>query len=87
MKIINGVIENPNVEKYRRLKVSGKAFTEKLLPVEGAVPFLYELGFVESSDGEFIEVKERGDISSILTRFSQWSIQQTGNFYIKLFVD
>ena len=45
--------------------MSGKAFTEKLLPVDGAVPFLYELGFGESSDGEFIEVKERGDVSSI----------------------
>ena len=131
-KIINGVIRNPNVEKYRRLKVSGKAFSEKLLPVEGkltfdttsslnwsnqiirnmgymyiyvlnkhkrlvleswwisfripvyssfrlvkfrppvihghnlvftgknlgAVSFLYELGFEESADGEFYEVKE-----------------------------
>ena len=89
IKIINGVIENPNVEKYRRLKVSGKAFTEKLMPVDGAVPFLYELGFGESSDGEFIEVKERGDISSIFDpRFSQRSMyNETGNFYIKLFVD
>ena len=34
-KIINGVIQNPNVEKFRRLKVSGKAFSEKLLPVDG----------------------------------------------------
>ena len=34
-KIINGVIQNPNVEKFRRLKVSGKAFSEKLLPIEG----------------------------------------------------
>ena len=38
-KIINGVIQNPNVEKYRRLKVSGKAFSEKLLPVDGELTF------------------------------------------------
>ena len=57
-RIINGIIQNPNVEKYRRLKVSGKAFTEKLLPCDGAIPFLYELGFTESSDGEWLEVAE-----------------------------
>ena len=57
-RIINGIVQNPNVEKYRRLKVSGKAFAEKLLPCDGAIPFLYELGFTESSDGEWLEVGE-----------------------------
>ena len=34
--------------------MSGKVFTEKLLPTEGAVALLYELGFSESDDNEFL---------------------------------
>ena len=42
---------------FRRLKVSGKVFSETLLPAEGALPLLYHLGFSDSEDGEFLEKK------------------------------
>lgn len=44
--------------KFRRLKVAGKIFSDTLLPANSAVPLLYDVGFVESDDGAFLEIKE-----------------------------
>jgi hypothetical protein len=57
-KIIKNILQNPHEQKFRRLKLSGKVFSEKLLPIEGAIPLLYALGFEESADSEFLELPE-----------------------------
>jgi len=57
-KILKNILQNPHEEKFRRLKISGKVFSEKLLPTEGAIPLLYDLGFQESADSEFLELPE-----------------------------
>jgi len=44
-KCLSNVIENSSEEKYRKIRVSSKAFQEKIKPIEGAVEFLLAAGF------------------------------------------
>ena len=55
-KILKNILTHPLEAKYRKLKVAGKVFTETLLPVDGALDFLYSLGFAESDDGSWLEI-------------------------------
>ena len=55
-KILKNILTHPAEAKYRKLKVAGKVFTETLLPVDGALDFLYSLGFAESDDGAWLEI-------------------------------
>lgn len=57
-KIFENILKFPTEQKYRRLKVAGKIFSDTLLPANSAVPLLYDVGFVESDDGAFLEIKE-----------------------------
>jgi hypothetical protein len=55
-KILKNILTHPAEAKYRKLKVAGKVFTETLLTVDGALDFLYSLGFAESDDGTWLEI-------------------------------
>jgi hypothetical protein len=55
-KILKIILTHPAEAKYRKLKVAGKVFTETLLPVDGALDFLYSLGFAESDDGVWLQI-------------------------------
>ena len=55
-KILKNILTHPAEAKYRKLKVAGKVFTETLLPVDGALDFLYSLGFAESDDGTWLQI-------------------------------
>ena len=44
---MTNIIENPNEEKYRKLKISGKAVKEKIAPLKGTIEFLKTIGWDE----------------------------------------
>lgn len=44
-KYLDNIINNPDIEKYRKIRMSNKIFQEKVLPMEGAMHFLQAAGF------------------------------------------
>ncbi|XP_049606380.1 peptide-N(4)-(N-acetyl-beta-glucosaminyl)asparagine amidase isoform X2 [Syngnathus scovelli] len=44
----DNILRNPNVEKYRSIRIGNPTFSTKLLPINGAVECLFEMGFEES---------------------------------------
>ena len=46
-KIMKNIIANPDEEKYRKLKVTGKAVKEKIAPLKGTIEFLKTIGWEE----------------------------------------
>ncbi|XP_018372312.1 PREDICTED: UBX domain-containing protein 6 [Trachymyrmex cornetzi] len=44
-KYLDNIINNPNVEKYWKIRMCNKIFQEKVLPIEGALDFLKAAGF------------------------------------------
>lgn len=44
-KYLDNIINNPDVEKYWKIRMSNRIFQEKVLPVEGALDFLKAAGF------------------------------------------
>lgn len=41
------IIRNRDEEKYRKIRLTNKTFTEKVLPIKGAVEFLESIGFIQ----------------------------------------
>lgn len=50
LRIARNIVNNPSVEKYQSIQIGGKTFMESLLPVDGAVQCLLEMGFEESQE-------------------------------------
>ncbi|XP_077404163.1 peptide-N(4)-(N-acetyl-beta-glucosaminyl)asparagine amidase [Vanacampus margaritifer] len=44
----DNILRDPNVEKYRSIRIGNPTFSTKLLPVKGAVECLFEMGFEEA---------------------------------------
>ncbi|XP_031834985.1 GDI interacting protein 3 [Nomia melanderi] len=44
-KYLENIINNPEVEKYRKIRMQNKIFQEKVRPIEGALDFLHAAGF------------------------------------------
>ncbi|XP_043667489.1 UBX domain-containing protein 6 [Vespula pensylvanica] len=44
-KYIENILNNPDVEKYQKIRMCNKIFQEKVLPLEGALEFLKASGF------------------------------------------
>ncbi|XP_061838353.2 peptide-N(4)-(N-acetyl-beta-glucosaminyl)asparagine amidase isoform X3 [Nerophis lumbriciformis] len=44
----DNILRNPNLEKYRSIRIDGPTFSTKLLPIRGAVECLFEMGFKEA---------------------------------------
>lgn len=44
-KYLENIINNPEAEKYRKIRMSNRIFQEKVLPIEGALHFLKAAGF------------------------------------------
>lgn len=44
-KYLDNIINNPNVEKYWKIRMCNKIFQEKVLPIEGTLDFLKAAGF------------------------------------------
>lgn len=45
IKYIDNLLNNPNEEKFRRIRVNNKAFKDKVSPIEGSEEFLQSCGF------------------------------------------
>ncbi|XP_039273404.2 peptide-N(4)-(N-acetyl-beta-glucosaminyl)asparagine amidase-like [Styela clava] len=50
VKIARNIKNNPGVEKYKSIQVGSRTFMESLLPIDGAVQCLFEMGFIESEN-------------------------------------
>nr|XP_061838353.1 peptide-N(4)-(N-acetyl-beta-glucosaminyl)asparagine amidase isoform X3 [Nerophis lumbriciformis] len=44
----DNILRNPNLEKYRSIRIDGSTFSTKLLAIRGAVECLFEMGFKEA---------------------------------------
>ena len=47
LKFANNILNNPDNEKYRRIRVGNAIVSTRLLPVSGAMECLFDMGFVE----------------------------------------
>ena len=55
VKYLDNIINNPTDEKYRKIRKSNKAFTERVASLEGTDIYLSAVGFqpvVEDADGQ-----------------------------------
>lgn len=65
-KYLENIINHPDEEKYRKIRMSNRIFAEKIQPVEGGCEFLLGAGFQEQEiDGEIFLIYSNED-SSIL---------------------
>merc|ERR1712183_983242 len=46
-KVVGNIVQNPDEEKYRKIRCSNKTFSEKVLPVKGTREFIKAIGFEE----------------------------------------
>ncbi|KAL3082179.1 hypothetical protein niasHT_037817 [Heterodera trifolii] len=46
-KYLQNIIDHPNEQKYRQIRLSNRVFAEKVLPVKGTIEFLKAIGFRE----------------------------------------
>lgn len=47
VRYLDNILQNPEDEKYRKIKQGNKVFQEKVRPIKGAMEFLLSCGFVE----------------------------------------
>ncbi|CAN7988614.1 unnamed protein product [Ixodes hexagonus] len=62
-KYLSNIVEHPEEDKYRRIRLSNKILQERVLPLEGASQFLEAAGF-ERQD-EFFVFPEGGDVEQL----------------------
>ena len=55
LKIANNILNNPDNQKYRTLKVANAIVSSKLLPVSGAMECLFEMGFEEVNKKDILK--------------------------------
>lgn len=48
-KYVENIIQHPDEEKYRKIRMSNRIFCDKVQPVEGAMDFLLGAGFIETT--------------------------------------
>lgn len=60
------VAQDPNEEKFRKIRLSNAAFQSRVGSVEGALQFLELLGFARDATGEFLEMaRDRVSIETL----------------------
>ncbi|XP_069770107.1 peptide-N(4)-(N-acetyl-beta-glucosaminyl)asparagine amidase [Narcine bancroftii] len=47
LRYADNILRNPNEDKYKSIKIGNQTFSNRLLPVKGAVECLFEMGFQE----------------------------------------
>lgn len=74
-KYLQNVISNPNEEKYRKIRISNKAFQERVANIEGSFEFLEAAGFLrekilvgEQNEEFFVLPSEVKDTESLEVR-------------------
>lgn len=63
LRICTNIVTQPNVPKYRRLRISSKVMQNKILPVNGAFNCLLAMGFQE--DGEYLTLPEKDPLDDL----------------------
>ncbi|XP_035209030.1 UBX domain-containing protein 6-like [Stegodyphus dumicola] len=48
-RYLTNILDNPEEEKYRRIRFKNKIFQERVLPLEGAFDFLVSAGFIQET--------------------------------------
>lgn len=48
-KYLENIVNNPNEEKYHKIRMTNRVFTEKVQPIEGSLEFLLAAGFLEKT--------------------------------------
>ena len=73
VKYLDNIINNPADEKYRKIRNSNKAFTERVASLEGTDIYLSAVGFqpvVEDADGqEYWKFPKYGHVTLLLFSF------------------
>ena len=69
LKIANNILNNPDNQKYRTLKVANTIVSSKLLPVSGAMECLFEMGFEEVNKKDILNLKNSKQLPKKLTFF------------------
>ncbi|KAG4067661.1 hypothetical protein HA402_005433 [Bradysia odoriphaga] len=65
-KYLENIINHPDEEKYRKIRMSNRIFAEKIKPVEGGCEFLLGAGFQEQEiDGEIFLIYSSEDSSNL----------------------
>lgn len=65
-KYLENIINHPDEEKYRKIRMSNRIFAEKIKPVEGGCEFLMGAGFQEQEiDGEIFLIYANEDSSNL----------------------
>lgn len=59
------MLQHPDEEKYRKIKLSNAAFQARVGSLEGSVEFLNLVGFKRDAAGELLEMA-RGDVNGEL---------------------
>ncbi|KAL7078873.1 hypothetical protein ACQ4LE_001991 [Meloidogyne hapla] len=70
-RYLQNIIDNPNEQKFRRIKLSNKVYQEKVLPCTGAFEFLIATGFRKE------ELKSSSESSLVLDSLNIKSIEQS----------
>lgn len=63
-KYIENIVSNPTEEKFHKIRMSNKAYQERILPVEGTKEFLEAAGFIEQ-ELPFNDTTDRFWVSSV----------------------
>ncbi|XP_064620227.1 peptide-N(4)-(N-acetyl-beta-glucosaminyl)asparagine amidase-like [Lineus longissimus] len=56
LRFAKNVLDQPNNEKFRKIRVANKHVQSKVLPVAGGMQCLFEMGFEEDTNGEFLNL-------------------------------
>ncbi|XP_074650737.1 peptide-N(4)-(N-acetyl-beta-glucosaminyl)asparagine amidase-like [Tubulanus polymorphus] len=55
IKLANNILNNPENQKYRQIRISNPMIENRLLAVSGAMECLFEMGFQEAQDGRYLQ--------------------------------
>ncbi|CAM1295100.1 NGLY1 (predicted), partial [Pycnogonum litorale] len=65
LKIANNIVRDPENVKYRTIRLSNATVVNKLLPVNGAMECLFEMGFEEDNDGLHLKLPSTSSLKQL----------------------
>lgn len=85
--VLTNIIEHPDDEKYRMLKLANKAIASRVLPVKGGLNFFFAVGFVRSTkpSGEKIIVLNDPSVDVEIPEDIKW-LRSADAFFIYCYI-
>jgi hypothetical protein len=81
--VVSNIAGNPSEEKFRKLKINSKFYTDFLQPYNSVMNFLNYIGFSKNLDNEFLEYKGMAEqIQNVLLGFNQFLIKNSISKYL-----